>query len=326
MVATIYDASRNPIPLTEEIGRGGSGVVYRAGNGQAAKIMNVQPPAALIKKWGELRLLLEQSGDKGVSFVPPAQIFYNGAGDAIGYLMPEIEGARDLRYFCDYKRRGVHFPKASFGTQARVAQNIAAAVARLGRLGVVDGDLKPEQFLIVPSDRYRLYRVDLDGVSFGPFRSQAHTVHYTEPHPEALDKRTPLFDRFSLAVLIYEILCGQRPFFGRGMPADQISSNSWTGKISRREWNKKKGLLRARLILPKEIFALFEQAFDDGFHNRKARPTASQWQQALRGLQKDLRLCSVGHVHAKSRQLCFACAEKSRLGTDIYPSSSLIRP
>ncbi|HZT79629.1 MAG TPA: protein kinase, partial [Gemmataceae bacterium] len=102
---------------------------------------------------------------------------------------------------------------------ARVARALADALAYAHSLGIIHRDIKPANVLLDAEGRPHLIDFGLARiVSSGEpdaAGSRAGTLHYRSPEQlcgEPVDGRS---DQFSLGVVLYEMLCGRRPFAGQ---------------------------------------------------------------------------------------------------------------
>lgn len=221
---------------------GGAGQVHRATDAQRrtycvklltdpkpddlAKVGHMvdHPPASFIGGWGQLCWPLDLVRPQGPS------------ADPVGYVMPmALQDSVELSNVTNLRWPGRVQPPlaqkldrcAAHGLTRRmyVACNIAAAVNEVHRLGCVFVDLKPQNILIAPDGGVSL--VDLDSVQIkagarlyrGPLGSPEYMPSesyrmnfYVSP---VID---PSWDRFSLAVIIYEILLGIHPFSATAKP------------------------------------------------------------------------------------------------------------
>jgi serine/threonine-protein kinase len=146
-----------------------------------------------------------------------------GESDGLVFLVMEyVEGASLLATL----RQGA-FP---WQRAARVAMQVASALARAHELGVIHRDLKPENVLLIPApgaggiageERVKLTDFGIAKVLDAPrltFNEQRlGTPGYIAP--EYMDGKAagPRGDLYSLGVVLYEMLTGRLPFEGKGV-------------------------------------------------------------------------------------------------------------
>jgi serine/threonine protein kinase len=205
------DASRAAAPLPgfegfrtiERLGRGGAGEVYKLedetlGRIVAAKVLRRDSPLAATASdfLREARSLALFEDPRIV------RLFEFRATDPPVLLMEFVEG----------------FPLSEIGPslelaqRARIVAEVADALQRAHELGLQHRDLKPTNILVDAALRPRI----LDfGLSRGePDRGHGlGTLQYMAP--EQLDPSRPIDHRtdvYALGVVLFELLCGERPF------------------------------------------------------------------------------------------------------------------
>jgi len=198
-----------------EIGRGGTGVVYRArrdGAVFAVKLLKVSSADARARFAREARLLAELGLAEG--FVPLVDVGEGPEGPFL--VMPLVEGG-SLR---DRLRVG----PLSVDETLVVARAVGGALARAHAKGIVHRDVKPENVLR-RGDRWLLADLGIakhfDDAAPGADRSVSlsqtgaarGTVSYMAPE-QLTDAKSvgPPTDVFALGVLLYECLTGVTPF------------------------------------------------------------------------------------------------------------------
>jgi serine/threonine-protein kinase len=209
--------------LTALLGKGGMSVVYRArrvriGDDVAVKILLgkfVKDDAALARFRREARA--------AAMLHHPNVITIHDFGEtddelAPAFLVMEFVKGTPLR---DLLSSEVRFP---IERAVRMMRGICAGVGAAHRQGVVHRDLKPENILVVaPDDDYEFESVRVVDFGLAKLLAEAEpaqrnavlgTPFYMSPEQcmgEPLDTRS---DVYSLGVMFYEIVSGQRPFAG----------------------------------------------------------------------------------------------------------------
>ena len=139
-----------------------------------------------------------------------ARIFEFGETDESAYIVMEYFPEGDLKQ----RLQGPVLPKQAI----RYAYQVAEALAVIHQAGIVHRDLKPSNIMLRPDDSIAL--IDF-GLAFfhGATRLTAAreiqgTPHYISPEQavgEDVDERS---DLYSLGVLLFEMLSGERPYTG----------------------------------------------------------------------------------------------------------------
>lgn len=212
--------SLGPYRILRELGRGGMGRVYLAEESTAdfqrtiaLKVIDRPAPDALRRFRDEVRILssLEHPGI--------ARFIQGGRGaDGTWFLALEYIEGEDL---VTYVRR-LALPVAR---RIELFLAVLEAVAFAHQRGVVHRDLKPGHLLVGPDGRPRLLDFGISKLldpetheSLAVTRTEARalTPAYASPEQFRGEPVTPASDIYSLGVVLYEILAGQRPFAAGG--------------------------------------------------------------------------------------------------------------
>jgi serine/threonine-protein kinase len=232
--------------VRREIGRGGMGVVYEAvhpGIGQRAAIKVLSPGLSADERYVR-RFHLEARAASAVHHPGLVTPFHYGRlPDGTVYLMMEyLEGASLRERLAAQQRAGRRMPPAE---ALRHARQIASAMAAVHRHNIVHRDLKPANVMLIPDvdlpsgERtkivdFGLARLGLDETlaqHSGPAADLTEgasadttdaafvgSVAYASPEQCALSAViTDRSDVYSLGVMLYEMLCGRRPFGGSAL-------------------------------------------------------------------------------------------------------------
>jgi serine/threonine-protein kinase len=208
--------------IVKELGRGAMGVVFQARDerlGHLVAIKVLKPELAALDR---ARAHFEREGCKAATIKHDHIVAVYCAGNiaevALPYLVMEYIEGETLRD--RLRRQGLLAPREAAEIVRQVALGLAAAHERQ----VVHRDIKPANILLeqgsgrVKITDFGLARVMADvSVESTPSGSIAGTPAYMSPEqivpPRGIDARA---DVYSLGVVLYELLTGERPF--RGAP------------------------------------------------------------------------------------------------------------
>ena len=212
--------------LEEEIGRGGSAVVYRAHRAGGA----VEQTVAL--KLLTLGLL----GSGGASWFeheqqilarlhhPDIATLIDGgtAEDGTPFLVTDLVDGRRLDRYCDDEGLGVR-------RRVRLFQSVCHAVAFAHRNLIVHRDLKPSNVMVDGDGRVRLLDFGIAKLLDGEEATQTLrmlTPSYAAPEQLAGEPITTATDVFGLGVVLYQLLAGMVPegFESRSPTGDRVGS------------------------------------------------------------------------------------------------------
>jgi serine/threonine-protein kinase len=214
--------------ITKLLGEGGMGAVYLAehpGIGRKAAVKILHPHLARDTEIVS-RFLNEARAANAIRHPGIVEIFDSGTMDsgapyiAMEALEGESLGAR-------IKRGRVPIREV-----IEIGRQAAAALGAAHSKGIVHRDLKPDNLFLVPdfqrrgSEQVKILDFGIAKLSQGPFGSGSvrtrtgavmGTPLYMSPEQcrgtREIDQRS---DVYSLGVILYEMLCGQPPFFSEG--------------------------------------------------------------------------------------------------------------
>jgi serine/threonine protein kinase/Flp pilus assembly protein TadD len=199
--------------LLERIGSGGMGVVYKARDTRLDRTVALKflPQRHASNPNARARLLAEARAASALDH-PNIGVVYE-IGEAERGRQFIAMGWYDGATLKDEARRGpITVPKAiAVGTQ------LASALAAAHGAGIIHRDVKPSNVVVTRSGAVKLLDfgiAKLMSAEDGETPATAGTLPYMSPEQTRnapLDART---DIWSLGVLLYELLAGQRPFRG----------------------------------------------------------------------------------------------------------------
>ena len=205
-----------PYEIQRELGRGGMGAVYLAGRADsefrhevALKIIKRgMDTDAIVRRFRTERQILADFKHPNI-----ARLLDGGTtSDGVPYLVMEYVQGQPITAYCDQRRLGIPDRLAIF-------RKICAAVAYAHQNLVVHRDIKPSNVLVSSDGEPKLLDFGLAKILGSD--SDAHeteTVHrwmtpgFASPEQLRGDRVTTVSDVYSMGVLLYELLCGRRPF------------------------------------------------------------------------------------------------------------------
>jgi serine/threonine-protein kinase len=205
--------------LVELLGQGGMATIFRARDAQldrdvAVKLLRPefgQDPDFLARFRDEARAAASLNHPNIVS------VFDFGEEPSGPYIVMELIDGQDLSSIL--KENGALPPRQAARVSAEVAKALHAAHVR----GIVHRDVKPSNILVSRDGRVKVAdfgiaralteaQLTLPGVTMG-------SVHYFSPEQARGETATQASDIYSLGIVLYEALTGQRPFSGDGAAA-----------------------------------------------------------------------------------------------------------
>lgn len=336
----LVDERGRALPLGEKLGEGGEGAVYRLATDSALAV-KVYKAVLNRDKVAKIRALAAISRSDVRRFTAwPAGLVLDERSQPRGLLLPVVEGARDIHHLYNPGSRRTHFPEADWRFLVHVSTNLARAFAAVHQLGLVIGDVNHGSVLVAKDGTVRLIDVDSFQVPVPNGRPLLCTVAVALFQPPELAGadlgsvvRTAQHDAFGLAVLIFHLLLqGRHPFAGRylgqgDMPIERAIREhrfAFSRSATSRQMQPPPNTVGLE-ILPSPVATLFEAAFAPDA-DRRGRPSARQWLDALLALASDLARCprAATHHYPRTLSLCPWCQFEQRTGVFLFgiPTSS----
>lgn len=205
--------------LEVEIGRGSMGVVYRSRQVALSRevALKVLPQALARDASYVARFIREAQIIAGLNHPNIVQIYDAGRQSKLLYFVMEFVQGPTIASLLNLD--GTIPPYLAVGYAAQIADALDAAYKERH---VIHRDIKPENLML---DRWGKMKV----MDFGLARANGHqritvaktlvgSIYYASPEQiwgQTLDNRS---DIYALGVVLYEMVCGHRPFTGRSMP------------------------------------------------------------------------------------------------------------
>ena len=205
--------------LVELLGQGGMATIYRARDAQLDRDVAVK---LLRPEFGRdpdflARFRDEAKAAASLSHPNIVAVFDFGEEQSDPYIVMELIDGQDLSSIL--RENGALPPRQAARVSAEVAKALQAAHVR----GIVHRDVKPSNILVGRDGRVKVAdfgiaralddsQLTLPGVTMG-------SVHYFSPEQAKGESATQASDIYSLGIVLYESLTGQRPFSGDGAAA-----------------------------------------------------------------------------------------------------------
>ncbi len=331
----LVDSQGKPIPLGALLGRGGEGAVYEVSQTTVtvAKVYHKPLSKDRTDKIKAMTMMRTDSLSKLTSW-PIDLIRMRATGQPIGLLMPRIANRKNIHHLYGPKSRLQDFPKADWRFLVRAAANIARAFSVVHDTGCVVGDVNHGSIMVAEDATVSL--IDCDSFQVNAqgrhFPCEVGIETFTPPELQGMSYRgvlrTPNYDNFGLAVMIFHLLfMGRHPFAGRfsgagDMPIARAIKECrfpYSANHKAMQMDPPPGTPPLSFV-GAEVAHLFETAFSQTTIKDK-RPTARTWVAAMQALEKNTKRCGVnlGHWHPSHLSECPWCRMEARGANPLFP-------
>lgn len=329
----LVDSQGRSIPLGVMLGKGGEGTVYEVSNPTrtAAKVYHTplsDERSAKIRAMVQLRT----TELANVTAWPIDLLTLRGSHRPVGLLMPRIENKKNVHHVYGPKSRLKDFPKADWRFLVRTAANIARAFSSVHAANCVIGDVNHGSIMVAEDATVSLIDCDSFQVEANGRRFLCDVGVETFTPPELQGKpfrgalRTPNFDNFGLAVIVFHLLfMGRHPFAGRYSGAGEMPIAK-----AIKEFRFPYGAQRAAMQMQPPpgtpplsfvglgVAQLFERAFSPAAVTG-GRPLAREWVAALATLEKSTVQCRVSNSHWYPAGNCPWCEMEGQGAKPLFP-------
>ena len=324
------------IQLVEALAQGGEGEVWKTSKkGYLAKIYK-HPTQDRIDK---LQVMLnypprDPNADRNhVSFAWPLSLLEDAQGNKVGFLMPGIEGGRELLQVYTPRLRKREKLEVDWRFLHVTALNIASIIQALHQAGYVLGDIKPQNILvnnralpsIIDTDSFQVRDPVTGKIHRCPVASESYTPVELLGKDITQVNQDETHDRFRLAVIIHCLLFGNIPFQGEWVgqgdapePTELVKRGWWP--YAQDSLIKPSNLTIPLDVVSPELKSCFLRAFNEGHQQPSLRPSAGKWREVLNDAVKQLKECPDKTLHVFSSHWgeCYWCQRTNDLGIDIF--------
>jgi len=216
---TITKAGRYEI--SGELGRGAMGVVYKAidpviGRPVAVKTIRLSEEGTGLKRTELLARFQTEARAAGLLTHPNIVVVFDaGEEGGLYYITMELVEGSSLQALLD-ERQSFPLPRT-----LRIMEQTCGALHFAHERNVVHRDIKPANLMLTADDTVKITDFGTAKIlQFGTMQQTSHvmgTPSYMSPEQvkgRAVDGRS---DIFSLGVVLYEMVCGEKPFPGQNI-------------------------------------------------------------------------------------------------------------
>jgi cyclophilin family peptidyl-prolyl cis-trans isomerase/serine/threonine protein kinase len=331
----VRDKSGRSYTLEKELKQGGEGAIWTV-KGHPDLVAKIYHPTVKPSE-AKLRWMVDHPPDDPTaaslghtSIAWPRELIYDQKGKFVGFLMPFIAKSVPLLRVFNPKLRHQTLPGFDWAYLHRTAANLASALSAIHAKNYVVGDINEGNFVVRPDALITLLDCDsFQVIAQTPkgqqvFRCPVGKIEYTPPElqgkPFAALDRTPNHDSFGFGVIVFQLLMnGNHPF--RSDWRGSGDSPDVSEKISRglfphqqpppRQVAPPKGVPPLDWIHP-ALQDVMRRCFVDGHKPPHRRPSAEEWEGAIKTAEKALIQCANGHHYSGHLTACPLCPQTAR--------------
>jgi serine/threonine protein kinase len=206
----LQEQTREQFEILETLGHGGSGVVFKARDLKLHRFVAIKCLAKLVGPDRIAPVLQEARFLATINHPNVASIFGVSESSDFPFIVME---------FIDGIPITDAMNGASVPQQLEVFSDLLRGVAELHRRNLVHRDLKPGNVLVDRQRRVKALDLGIAQLADSGLPRELHgTPGYLAPEQKLGEPARATADVFSLGVILFELLTGQRPFGGRTNP------------------------------------------------------------------------------------------------------------
>ncbi len=307
-----------PWEVVEEIGRGGMGVVFKArrsdqGFERLAAVKVVKrgmDTDDILQRFERERRILA-----GLDHPNIARVVDGGSTeDGLPYFVMELIEGENILAYAGRRRLGI-------AERLRLFRQVCSAVQYAHQRLVIHRDIKPGNVLVTSEGRVKLLDFGLAkvlGGHDGDLLDRTRTVHrlftpdYASPEQVRGETLTTASDVYSLGVILYEILTGDRPYRLKTSELEEV-----TGAILQQEPQRPSA--KARLHQDLDAIVLTSLRKEPGRRYASVEQLSEDVRRHLEGLPVRARPDRFGYRAGK-----FVARHKAGIGAGALAAASLV--
>lgn len=287
----VFDTFGHPYVLTEKLGQGGQGVVWKTDNPKVLVKGYTSKNQEHRQLWLEQISWLMRQDLVGLNIAKPVALL---AAPRMGYLMELMDGLEPLSRLLEVVvEDGVkgYLSSGGLARRLRLLAKLASTLSLLHARGMSFGDLSPDNIYISAEiEHAELWLIDCDNISF---ESQPCRALFTPDYgaPELLRGEAEFSTRtdiWSFAVIAYRLLTGNHPLKGDlvnyGEP--ELESQAlrgelpWIGHLEAQANSTDCGI-GLGIVATGKLAQLFRTCFEAGLAEPSMRPSMASWLEAI---------------------------------------------
>ena len=287
----VIDISGHTYVLTEKLGKGGQGVVWKTDNPKVLVKGFTAKDQTQRERWLEQIAWLMRQDLAALNIARPLALL---RAPRAGYVLELMDGLIPLtRLLESFAVDGVdgYLLRGGLARRVQLLMKLASTLSLLHSRGMAFGDLSPDNIYVSAENEHaELWLIDCDNISF---ESQPCRALYTPDYgaPELVRGQadfSTLTDIWSFAVIAYQLLTGNHPFKG-----DMVSSGEpaleeqalrgdlpWIDHSEDRSNATECGIALGTVATGK-LTQLFALCFEQGLTEPTERPSMAYWLEAL---------------------------------------------
>jgi len=328
------DQNSNDLYITEKIGSGGQGMVYRTKDRNIAvkflskddEIINDQETYNSFKEKIEEVIILKT--DETIHICKPEVMLESPTCGYVMKLLNDLVPVSELIY--TNEGNFTTFFKETLGIKKRleVLIELSKTLAKLHTDGIIYGDISPNNVFFSKKSFYtNVWLIDCDNMHTESGNiTRIYTPGYGAPEVVNSSPNTIFSDIYSFAILGFKILSSRNPF--RLVNDDGATTNGWDASTKSNLKNIKNEyiwdlenanddnlVLFYRNLFGDKLMDLFNRTFcKDNIFNPTSRPSMRIWYKTLIETYNRINLCECGSYHFAAMD-CMWCNAKPNIKT-----------